>query len=73
MSTVLYVTVEVVRQIGILLQPFVPVSASKLLDLMKIPADARGFDHLGASGRLEGGITLDKPEPVFPKYFPPKE
>jgi methionyl-tRNA synthetase len=73
MSTVLYVTVEVVRQIGILLQPFVPASASKLLDLMKIPADARGFDHLGETGRLTGGITLDKPEPVFPKYYPPKE
>jgi methionyl-tRNA synthetase len=73
MSTVLYVTVEVVRQIGILLQPFVPESASKLLDLIKIPADDRGFDHLGEAGRLKGGITLDKPEPVFPKYFPPKE
>jgi methionyl-tRNA synthetase len=73
MSTVLYVTVEVVRQIGILLQPFVPESASKLLDLMKIPQDARGFDHLGEAGRLKGGTTIDKPEPVFPKYFPPKE
>ena len=73
MATVLYVTAEVVRQIGILLQPFVPASASKLLDQLKIPADERDFAHLGESGRLKGGITLDKPEPVFPKYYPPKE
>jgi methionyl-tRNA synthetase len=73
MATVLYVTAEVVRQIGILLQPFVPTSAGKLLDLLKIPAEARGFEHLGASGRLAGGVAIDKPEPVFPKYFPPKE
>ncbi|CAN7358887.1 methionine--tRNA ligase [Rhizobium sp. LjRoot254] len=73
MATVLYVTVEVVRQIGILLQPFVPASASKLLDQLKIPAEERNFAHLGEAGRLKGGITLDKPEPVFPKYYPPKE
>jgi methionyl-tRNA synthetase len=73
MATVLYVTVEVVRQIGILLQPFVPASASKLLDQLKIAADERDFAHLGEAGRLAGGIALDKPEPVFPKYYPPKE
>jgi methionyl-tRNA synthetase len=73
MATVLYVTVEVVRQIGILLQPFVPASASKLLDQLKIPAGERDFAHLGEAGRLAGGVTLDKPEPVFPKYYPPKE
>jgi len=73
MATVLYVTVEVVRQIGILLQPFVPESASKLLDQLKIPPEARDFAHLGEVGRLAGGVTLDKPEPVFPKYYPPKE
>ena len=73
MATVLYVTAETVRQIGILLQPFVPASASKLLDLLKIPEDARSFAHLGEAGRLQGGTLLDKPEPVFPKYFPPKE
>jgi methionyl-tRNA synthetase len=73
MATVLYVTADLVRQIGILLQPFVPQSASKLLDLLAIAADERDFESLGENGRLKPGTPLSKPEPVFPKYFAPKE
>ncbi|MDO6964101.1 methionine--tRNA ligase [Rhizobium alvei] len=73
MATVLYVTAEVVRQIAILLQPYVPASADKMLDLLAIAADARSFASLGEAGRLVSGTPLDKPVPVFPKYFPPKE
>ncbi|MFM2282108.1 MAG: hypothetical protein RLZZ444_4339 [Pseudomonadota bacterium] len=73
MATVLYVTAEVVRQIAILLQPYVPASADKMLDLLAIAADARNFASLGEVGRLVSGTPLDKPVPVFPKYFPPKE
>ena len=40
MATVLYVTAEVLRTIGILAQPFVPGSAAKLLDLLAVPAAA---------------------------------
>ncbi|MDB5525185.1 MAG: metS [Rhizobium sp.] len=73
MATVLYVTADVVRQIGIMLQPYVPASAEKLLDLLAIPATERKFSSLGEVGRLISGTELPKPEPVFPKYFPPKE
>ncbi len=38
-GTVLYVTAEVLRQVGILCQPFMPASAGKLLDLLGLPAD----------------------------------
>ena len=34
MGTVLYVTAEVIRQVAILVQPFMPASAAKLLDLL---------------------------------------
>ena len=37
-GTVLYVTAEVLRQIAILAQPFMPASAAKLLDLLAVPA-----------------------------------
>src|SRR5438067_1396024 len=37
-ATVLYVTAEVIRQVAILAQPAMPVSAAKLLDLLAIPA-----------------------------------
>jgi len=72
MGTVLYVTAEVVRQIAILLQPYMPESAGKLLDLVAIPADKRDFANLGAAGRLVAGTPLEAPKPVFPRYVAPE-
>ncbi|MGO4436236.1 methionine--tRNA ligase [Rhizobium sp. RAF56] len=72
MATVLYVTADVVRQIAILLQPFMAGSAGKLLDLVAIPADKRDFASLGAAGRLVPGTPLEAPKPVFPRYVPPE-
>lgn len=71
MGTVLYVTAEVVRQIAILLQPIMPASSAKLLDLVAAPADARDFAHLGQAGRLAPGTPLEAPKPVFPRYVAP--
>ncbi len=72
MGTVLYVTAEVVRQIGILLQPFMPQSCEKLLDLVAAPADKRDFTALGETGRLVPGTPLEAPKPVFPRYVAPE-
>jgi methionyl-tRNA synthetase len=68
MATVLYVTLETVRQVSILAQPFVPGSAAKLLDLLALPADARDFASLGEVGRLVPGTQLPPPVAVFPRY-----
>jgi methionyl-tRNA synthetase len=65
-GTVLYVTAEVIRQVAILVQPFMPDSAGKLLDLLAVPADQRDFSALGQ--RLAAGSTLPAPSPVFPRY-----
>jgi methionyl-tRNA synthetase len=70
-ATVLYVTAEVIRQIAILAQPFVPESAGKLLDLLAVPADERDFTRLGSAHRLKAGVTLPVPVPVFPRYVEP--
>jgi methionyl-tRNA synthetase len=72
MGTVLYVTAEVVRQIAILLQPFVPESAAKLLDLVAVAAGSRDFSALGEAGRLVAGTPLEAPKPVFPRYVAPE-
>ena len=48
-----------------------PDSASKLLDTLGVDSAARDFAHLGANGRL-GTLTIDKPEPVFPRYVEPE-
>lgn len=67
-GTVLYVTAEVLRQVAILAQPFMPESAGKLLDLLGIPADARDFAQLGGPHRIAAGSKLPAPAPVFPRY-----
>jgi methionyl-tRNA synthetase len=72
-GTVLYVTAEVLRQVAILCQPFMPVSAARLLDLLGIPASERQFDRLGQAGRrIAPGATLPAPAPVFPRYVEPE-
>jgi methionyl-tRNA synthetase len=72
-GTVLYVTAEVLRQVGVLCQPFVPTSAGKLLDLLGVPATERQFDRLGrADKRIAPGSTLPAPAPVFPRYVDPE-
>ena len=70
-QTVLYVTAEVIRQIGILTQPFMPEASAKLLDLLALPGNARDFAALAT--RLEPGSRLPPPSPVFPRYIEPKE
>src|SRR5438874_4582475 len=42
-GTVLYVTAEVIRQVAILCQPFIPGSAAKLLDLLAVPVEEPQF------------------------------
>jgi methionyl-tRNA synthetase len=68
MATVLYVTAEVVRQVAILVQPVMPDSAAKLLDLLGVSTDARDFARLGDAGRLAPGTALPPAQPVFPRY-----
>ncbi|HML07228.1 MAG TPA: methionine--tRNA ligase [Xanthobacteraceae bacterium] len=67
-GTVLYVTAEVLRQISILAQPFVPASAGKLLDLLAVPTPERTFAFLGGAHRIAAGTRLPAPAPVFPRY-----
>jgi methionyl-tRNA synthetase len=71
-ATVLYVTAEVIRQVAILSQPFMPTSAGKLLDLLGVPENKRGFDRLGGKHRLAPGTALPAPSGVFPRYVEPE-
>ncbi|WP_112663420.1 methionine--tRNA ligase [Microvirga flavescens] len=68
MATVLYVTAEVLRAVGILAQPFVPTAAEKLLDLLAIAPDQRTLAAIGGQARLSPGIALPQPAPIFPRY-----
>jgi methionyl-tRNA synthetase len=72
-GTVLYVTAEVIRQVAILAQPFMPTSAAKLLDLLGIPEGERDFSALGGAHRIAPGTKLGDIKPVFPRYIEPEE
>jgi len=66
METVLYVTAEVLRIIGIMAQPYIPASAASLLHLLGVGAADRSFADLGK--RLVPGTLLPAPAPIFPRY-----
>jgi len=77
---VLYTTLETLRIAAILLQPAMPSSMAKLLDLLAVPADARDFAHIDAGDvageidaphRLKVATPLPPPAPVFPRYVEP--
>ncbi len=70
-GTILYVAAEVVRQLAILVQPAMPQSAGKLLDLLGQPDAARTFASLGSAHRLAPGTVLPAPSGVFPRYVKP--
>ncbi len=66
--TVLYVTAEVIRQVAVLAQPFMPAAAAKLLDLLAVPPEERQFLSLGGERRIAAGAKLPPPVAVFPRY-----
>jgi methionyl-tRNA synthetase len=73
MAMILYVTAEVLRVVGIFVQPFMPMKMGELLDLLAVPADARNFDRATAQHRLAASTSLPAPAPVFPRYVEPEE
>jgi methionyl-tRNA synthetase len=72
MGEVLAIIVETIRQIAILVQPVMPESATKLLDQLKVPHDERSFDVVAGAARITAGITIEKPQGVFPRYQEPE-
>jgi methionyl-tRNA synthetase len=73
MATVLYVTAEILRAVGIMSQPFVPTAASKLLDLLAVAPGDRMIAAVGPANRLKAGAALPQPAPIFPRYIEAEE
>jgi methionyl-tRNA synthetase len=69
--TVLYITCEAVRIAALLVQPVMPDSAAKLLDLLGQTDEQRTFAAIGT--RLAPGTALPPPTGVFPRYQPASE
>ena len=65
MNVVLYCLLESIRQIGILIQPIMPSSANKILDIFGLDSTQRFFNKLGS--KLLVGTDLIKQDVMFPR------
>jgi methionyl-tRNA synthetase len=69
MAAVLRVLADVLRVIGIVLQPFMPDSMARMLDQLGVPKDARQLASLGT--QVADDTPLPAPQGVFPRYVEP--
>jgi methionyl-tRNA synthetase len=65
-NTVLWVLAETIRRVTLLVQPFMPDSAGKILDQLAVPATERAFAAFDQE--LVPGTVLPKPQGVFPRF-----
>ena len=66
MEEVLYVVVECIRYLGILLTPFMPDAAQRILFQLRVPIDEREFSYLKPEYALAAHKIMP-PESVFPR------
>lgn len=68
MQQTLYILAETIRYIAILLQPFVPDAANKILDQLSVDNNSRKFEKLSNKYSLQVGNIINDPEIVFARY-----
>jgi methionyl-tRNA synthetase len=68
----IYNCAESIRIVGILLQPYMPIKASQLLDMLGVDESKRTFDHakIGADGTY-GQAKLPLGSTSWDALFPP--
>ncbi len=67
MLEVLYVLLETIRYIAVLLQPFTPNAAGKILDQIGVGQDKRLLTHLTRNHALTPAHPIMEPSAVFPR------
>ncbi|MGN0549150.1 MAG: methionine--tRNA ligase [Acutalibacteraceae bacterium] len=68
LGTVLYNLLESIRFTAVLLSPFLPDTADKIL--AQLNTDIRDYDSLGEFGALKAGTQVGKAEPIFARIDP---
>jgi methionyl-tRNA synthetase len=68
-DTVLWVLAETIRRVTLLVQPFMPDSAGRILDQLAVAAGDRTF--AGFDKELVPGTALPAPQGVFPRFVEP--
>jgi methionyl-tRNA synthetase len=74
LNTVLYTLAETIRIIAVLLSPFLPETAEKILTALSANTDGlSGFDGVKKFGGLKAGSVITKIPPIFPRIDVAKE
>ena len=73
LATVMYNLLECIRLAGILLKPYMPESAEKILDQVGAKEDERSWDSAARFGGLRAEVTVQKGPALFPRIDMEKE
>ena len=65
MEVVLYTLLETLKQIGIILQPFLPLSSNYILNHLSVHADLRNLNSINTF--IDGDIEIIIPSALFPR------
>ena len=63
----LSILMESLRLVGIILQPFIPSTAKRILDILNIKENQRSFEFFNKNFSLKEGLSFKKVEQLFPK------
>ena len=66
-AVTLSIIIESIRLIGIILQPFIPTAAKKILDILNIDNDKRSFKFYNMKYLIKKDHPLNDAEPLFPR------
>ena len=64
----LSILIESIRLIGIILQPFIPEAAKKILDILNIDNNSRSFKFYNMKYAMKKSHPLNDAQPLFPRF-----
>lgn len=68
----IYIMAETLRNMGILLQPYMPGKAQHMLDVLGVPEEKRTFEYCGFGKDLDYGQPMRSPgKSAHESLFPP--
>lgn len=73
LGSVLYHLIELLRVVGILIQPFLPHTAPKMFEQLGLTKDETTWDSLYTFGVYKAGNSINKGQPIFPRLDVEKE
>jgi methionyl-tRNA synthetase len=77
MTAVLATLYDAICDLAVAIQPAIPTSAAKLLDMMGVPEEERSYGALADASRLKrlasSGFKLELPSPIFPRLDMPAD